>query len=316
MPKLLEQLSEGHGVSSPEIQKIHKFTARSVSGHLRSLQDNMYEDYIRYDGSTKRWITNEVGFLHKELLDTEEIVVLNSMIRNQNKLGESLASTHTKIVKNYIALVKKDAYQRQTSETLTAEMEKTFALLKRAIKWNRVVTFEYTTDKGATSSRRVYPYRVYFIEYYWFLVAFEEGKKIKTFHLSSIHSAKMEEDKFDYDFELVQKRLDIAMNAYIDFDEPEQVVEILVEEATAKHVLQTSFFNAWNYQKDKYPIEIEYKGKKETRDFLLFHVSVTNADYDDIIPTILKNMPWMLVQEPRDLKEKIDDILESYKKAY
>ena len=141
LPQLLRDLSNGIAVSTIEVENKYGFSASGVRSHLRTLKEHFYKGCFKYDGSTKKWVTTEIGFLNRELLEPEEVVVLNGIYRNKNRLGDSLVETHEKLVKSYLKRTKSYVFKQHIAEELTDDMEQTFALLKHAVNTKSVITF-------------------------------------------------------------------------------------------------------------------------------------------------------------------------------
>ena len=307
LPQILKDLSNGIAISTVKIEKKHGFSASGVRNHLRTLEQRFYKNCFKYDGSTKKWVTTDRGFLTRELLEPEEVIVLNGIYRNKDRLGISLSKTHEKMVESYLKRTKSYIFKQHKAEDVTEDMEQVFAMLKRAISAKNVVELDYPS-KGALKTRRVFPYKIVYIEYYWYLICYEENDKIKSFRLSLIRSPRMLDEVYKYDFENVNLRLKLAMNAYVDFEEPINTVEILVANHLVNHIEIASYFMAW--RKTEYVTEIN-KVK-----YRRFEVNTTNPNYNDIIPTILKYMPHMLVESHGELKEAIDERMRIYQDSY
>ena len=307
LPKILKDLSNGIAISTVEIEKKYHFSASGVRNHLRTLEQRFYKNCFKYDGSTKKWVTTDRGFLTRELLEPEEAIVLNGIYRNKNRLGSSLSKTHEDMVENYLKRTKSYIFKQHIAEYITEDMEQVFAILKKAISSKNIVELDYPS-KDTLKTRRIFPYKIVYIEYYWYLICYEENDKIKSFRLSLIKSPSILDEVYKYNFENVNLRLQLAMNAYVDFEEPINTVDILVVDDLVNHIEIASFFTAW--RKTEYSTEINKKKYRR------FEVRVTNPNFKDIIPTILKYMPNMLVEEPNELKEKIDLIISQYTKAY
>ena len=309
IPSLIRQISNGEGISVAEVAKRYKVSADGVKKRLREVRDTFYKNAFGYDGSTKKWVvkSGQLGFLQRELLEPEEAVVLTAMSRTKDRLGKGLVATHEKIVNNYTKRAKSYIFKQHKAEEITEDMEQTFALLKYAINNKNIIQLDYPS-KGMLKTRRVFPYRIVYIEYYWYLICYEDGEKIKSFRLSLIKSASILNKVYKYDFENVDLRLKLAMNAFVDYKASIQTVEILVNDFRTNHIELASFFAAW--KKTDYIIEIN--GIQYRR----FEVKITNPEYKDIIPTILKYMPEMLVESPEALKEAIQMRVESYLQQY
>jgi predicted DNA-binding transcriptional regulator YafY len=307
LPNILRDLSNGIAISTVEIEKKYGFSASGVRNHLRTLEQRFYRNCFKYDGSTKKWVTTNRGFLTRELLEPEEVIVLNGIYRNKDRLGISLSKTHENMVESYLKRTKSYIFKQHIAEDVTEDMEQVFAMLKRAISAKNIVELDYPS-KGTLKIRRVFPYKIVYIEYYWYLICYEENDKIKSFRLSLIQSPSILNEAYKYDFENVNLRLKLAMNAYVDFEEPINTVDILVANHLVNHIEIASFFTAW--RKTEYITEINKVKYKR------FEVSVTNPNYNDIIPTVLKYMPQMLVESPDKLKEAIDERIKTYQDNY
>ena len=236
MPGILKMLSRGESVSTVQMEAKYKFSASSFREHLRTLRENFFKNDIRYDASTKRWVAVEIGFLDKILLKPEEIVVLNSILRNKNRLGKGLSKYTETVVENYRKRTMSYVLRQQNSEKIDKNMEERFALIHTAIDDKRKLNIQFN------DLRRVfYPYKIVNIEYYWYLVGFEESKdgkqedshRIKSFALAKIQNIDILEDKFRYDFSKLDKRIGQMMNAYFSFEKPTTVVQLLVHEEIA-----------------------------------------------------------------------------------
>ena len=307
LPEILKNISNGIGVSVKDMTTKYGVSESNLRKHLSGIEKSFYKKQYKYDASSKKWIAISIGFLNHELLDVEEVIVLYSILNNKKHLGQTLINTHEKVVDNYIKRTKSYIFKQHVAENLTPQMEHTFALLKKAINNNNIVEISYPKNKNLTR-RKVFPYRFVFIEYYWYLICFEENKKIKSFRLSLIESPSMLEETFDYDFSHVEQRLKIAMNAYADFQSEIQHINILVAKNLVNHVELAAFFSSWK--------KTGVQKKRNGIDFTRFEVQTTNPDYKDIIPTLLKYMPYMIVEDNEILKDKIDNMLKEYSSFY
>jgi len=309
IPDLLRQISQGIGISVNEVAGIHNLSADGIKKKLRDVRDNFYKDCFDYDGSTRKWVVlpHQIGFLHRELLEPEETVVLTALNRTSDRLGKGLVDAHKKIVENYTKRTKSYTFKQHISENITEDMEQIFALLKHAINKKNIVELNYPS-KDKIKRRRIFPYRVVYIEYYWYLICYEENEKIKSFRLSLISSPKILDKIYTYNFTKVDMRLDLAMNAYIDYQEPFKTIEILVHNKIVAHVDLASYFSSWQSTNEITMIhDITY---------IKFNVKATNPQYDDIIPTILKYMPYMIIESDDELKKKINKRIGEYLNVY
>ena len=308
IPSLIRRISNGEGISVTEEAKRYKVSADGIKKRLREVRDAFYKEYFDYDGATKRWVVKNghLGFLQKELLEPEEAVVLTAMIRTKDRLGKGLIDTHEKIVKNYTKRAKSYIFKQHKAEEITPKMEQIFALLKHAIKYKNIAQLDYPS-KDSYKTRTIYPYRIVYIEYYWYLICAENGK-IKSFRLSLVKEPIILEDTYEYDFSNVEDRLQLAMNAYVDYQTPYQYISVFVWEKLVGHIELASYFDAWKKLDETITIN--------DKNYQKFEVTTTNPNFDDITPTLLKYMPNIIVEEPQELIEKISRIIDQYKNFY
>ena len=308
IPNLLREISQGRGVSVAEVAKKHSVSADGVKKRLREVRDKFYKECFDYDGSTRKWVVKptQMGFLHRELLEPEEAVVLTALERTSDRLGDSLIKTHQQIVKNYTKRTKSFIFKQHKAEEINEDMEQSFALLKHAINEKKIVELDYPS-KGLMKTREVYPYRVVYIEYYWYLIC-AESDKVKSFRLSLIKSPSILDEQYKYDFDKVGVRLQLAMNAYVDYQEPFKTISVLVWDKIVNHIELASYFDAWK--------KLEYKTTIDGREYQRFEVTTTNPDFDDITPTIMKYIPNIIVEEPQELIDKIGGNILRYQGYY
>lgn len=312
LPKILRDLSNGIAVSTVEIEKIHGLSASGVRSHLRTLEQKFYKGCFKYDGSTKKWVTTEPNFLNKILLKPEEVVVLNAMLRTKDRLGDSLVKWQENMVNNYVKRTSSFIFKQHISEEITEDMEQIFAQIHSAIDERKKLRFKLYGDYHYV----VLPYKIINLEYYWYLLCFEEScekegantQKIKSFTISKLRFLEILNEEFKHDFSDLEEKLEHAMNAFFSPDKPTITIELLVTESFTNYVERASFFSAW--KKTTYTTVIK------DIEYIRYEVKVTNPDFKEIIPTILKYLPNILAEEPIELKEKIEELINGYQGLY
>jgi len=307
LPHLLKQLSNSIAVSATDVANKHGIAASSVRNHLKSLHDNFYQGYYKYDGSSKKWVVIEGGFLQKMLLKPEEVVILNSLIRGKSRLGKKLIPWHEKMVHNYVKRTSSFIFKQDISEDINENMEQTFAQIHTAIDEKKKLSFQFS---GAL--RVVFPYKIINIEYYWYLLGYEEScsnedsktQCIKFYTISRIRQIAILDDVFSYNFDYIDEKLEHTMNAYCQLENDYIDIELYIEKDFCHYVDRASFFSAWH--NTKIIEEINYIT------YTLYNVKVTDKEYREITPTILKYLPNIVVKSPEDLRHKINEMLRQY----
>ncbi len=311
LPYILRDLSNGIAVSTVDIQKRYGLSGSSVRAHLRSLKENFLKKDITYDASVKKWTAVQRGFLDKKLIKPQEIIVLNSMLRGKNRLGKSLSSAVEMMVSNYIKKTSLYIFEQKNSEEIDENMEEKSALILTAIDEKMKLNFKFNGSK-----RVVFPYKIVNIEYYWYLLGYEQSKneeetnsqKIKFFALYKIDDLEVSKDTFEYDFANLEEKIKHIMNAYFSPQNPIVTVYLLVNIDIVEYIERAKFFDLWQ--------KMDYRTKINNKRYVRYEVGVSDESFRDIIPTILKYMPNILVEEPSKLKEEVIKKLNEYKDSY
>ena len=307
LPKLLKDLSNGVAISIKEVAENHEISNDSIKVPLRSIRDNFYPKSFKYDGSSRKWVVEELGFLQKTLLKPEEAVVLNAILRNKSSQGKSLTSWNEKIVENYIKRTSSFIFKQHIAEEITEDMEQLFAQVHSAIDDKKEITFNFHKEQ-----RTVYPYKIIYVEYYWYLLGYEKNReqtgkdtnKLKSYSITKIRRLEVGKEAFVYDFGDIENKLEHIMNAYFNLDTPAITVELLIEESFSKYIDRASFFSGWK--------KINYVETISEKQYIRYEVKTTDEEYRDIIPTVLQYMPNILVETPNELKEKLSNMIGCY----
>lgn len=311
LPSMIRSISKGASISSVDIENKYGISASSVRAHLRDLKDNFYKNYYRYDGSTKKWVATELGFVDKMLLKPEEVVILNSMLRNKNKLGISLAPWHEKMVEQYLKRASSFIFKQHSNEEISEDMEQAFALIHVAIDNKQKLKFKYTNYY-----RTIYPYKIINIEYYWYLVGYEENSEkkdseteiVKSYSISKLRDISILEERYSFDFSALDKKIPHILNAYFVPKNSLTPISLLINKKFTGYIDRSNFFSAWKRTDQKEIIkDVEY---------IKYTTGVTDPEFREIIPTILKYLPNILVEEPLELQDIIANKLKEYQNIF
>jgi len=311
LPDLLRSISRGVAISSIDIEHKHGISSSSVRAHLRDLRDNFYKPYYKYDGSSKRWVATEIGFVDKMLLKPEEAVILNSILRNKNKLGANLIPWHEKLVNHYVKRASSFIFKQNNTEEIDEDMEQAFALIHNAIDLKQKLKLKYSGYY-----RIVYPYKIINIEYYWYLLGYEENSEnpnsetsiMKSYTMSKLRDISIIDEKFHYDFGDLDKKMKHVLNAFFVPKNPLIPVVLLVKKDFADYIDRSPFFSGWQ------STNIQETIKEQT--YIKYTTGVTEPEFREIIPTILKYIPNILVEEPIELQKIIANRLIEYQNLH
>jgi predicted DNA-binding transcriptional regulator YafY len=311
LPDMIRSISKGASVSSVDIEQKHGISASSVRAHLRSLQENFYKNYYRYDGSSKKWVATELGFVDKMLLKPEEAVILNSILRNKSKLGPSLVPWNEKLVNQYVKRASSFIFKQHNTEEIDEDMEQAFATIHNTIDTKQKLKFKYSDYY-----RVVYPYKIINIEYYWYLLGYEESSEkedseiqiVKSYTMSKIRDITILDETFQYDFGNLDKKMKHILNTFFRPKNALIPVTLLIKKEFINYIDRAPFFSAWKTE------GIQENIKDEV--YIKYTTGVTEPEFREIIPTILKYIPNILVEEPLELQDAITNKIAQYQDLY
>jgi predicted DNA-binding transcriptional regulator YafY len=209
IPKVIKRLSNSQSISTKDILKEFGVKESSFVDKFKSVRETFYEDFIKYDKSTEKWVQTESVFLEKMLLTPEETVVLTGILRNKKAYGNDLIPWVEIIVDNYVKRTSTSVFKQDILEKINEDLEIIFAQIKYAIDEKRKIKFKY--NNGVII---LYPYKIINLEYYWYILGYEEyseywmtikntpdkSKKVKTFTVANIRCLEVLTDQYKYSF--------------------------------------------------------------------------------------------------------------------
>ncbi|WP_321778634.1 WYL domain-containing protein [Sulfurimonas sp.] len=307
LPYIIRKISNGEAISTKDIVKRFNLKKSTLTDHIKEVREQFYENDFKYDDSTYKWIRTEPEFLKKSLLSPEEAVVLTGILRNKSKFGDKLVSSVEKVVHNYVKRTKTSIFKQDILERIDENFEIIFAQLKYAIEKKKKIKFTFYG-----THRIFYPYKIINLEYYWYLLGYEEyseynnreTKKIKTYTIDKIRDLEILKESFKYDFTETEDELKNAMNAFFSVGEKTKTIEVLVVKWLVEYIKRAPYFSGWHNTNIMETIDsIQYA---------VFEIKSSNKYYKDIIPTILKYIPNIRIRDDIDVVEKIFQDIDTY----
>lgn len=307
LPYVLEQMNKGTSFRTTQIAEMAEVTERTVLYRMNDIIEHVLGKRIYQ--RTHIWY-GKPGFLDLLGLSAKEIVVMSGILSGRDRFGVDLSET----VKKMMDALKRQGYllydEQQVLERTTSTMHVHFNKLRSAIDAGNVVIFEFQNAK-----RTVHPFRIINREYYWYLIGYEEYKqhletdqylpdsnKMKTYTIANIKRLETIDRISDYDFSFVDEILQHACNGFIDWEHPPHTIDVLVNSRLDNHLSRAAFYNNW---KKIAPAE----GRQG---YSLYRVTSVHNQFRDVIPTILKHMPDMIVLYPLELIDAIRQRIEEY----
>ena len=301
IPDILRKLSQGIAISIKDIARLNNLSADGIKKKLNDVRKKFYNQCFYYDNSTKKWKVgkNMKGFLKYTLLSPEEAVALSALHRTKDRLGNNLIDVNEKIIDSFIIDINKKLNKEIKFDYL-------LKILLDAIQNKQVVEIDIL-DNCISYSETVYPLRIIYIDEHWHII-YSKKNKILLQKIILIKSVKILEKSFIYDYSDIDLRLKYLINDFIDFNQPIKIISVLIKLKILDQLKLTNYFNSWK--------EINYKIILNDEAYCRYEIKITNPDFDDILPIILKYMPNIIVEDPKELIEKIEKIISYYRAFY
>lgn len=307
MTDILKTLNMGATINISTYVEGKDLSRRSVDNFLNSIKNNFLLTSLK--NNRGNWKIR-AGFLTVLGFSAEEVVVLNhlyersKMIKDRNNLHYDYGDIKYKIADYYRrkAQSKNDSEKENISTSMMVIMQ----TLEDAISKGKKVSIVFNK-----ASRTIQPFRVYSKEYYWYLGGFEDNKlkqeenavvedtnMMKSYTIKSIRKVKiLEEENIDYDFSHAEKILPLALNSFISWDEEPQSVSLLIHKNLVDNIDRAEIYSHWS----------KINKSLLHPDYFLYKVQSVHKSYKDIIPTIMKHAPEIMVYEPEKLMMAVSE---------
>ncbi|QKF64918.1 helix-turn-helix transcriptional regulator [Campylobacter corcagiensis] len=180
-------------------------------------------------------------------------------------------------------------------EVLNSDDLALFENLAKAIENKKMINFLYENFEF-----KVKPLKVAKFEGYWYLLCLDADKndKFKKFHVKTIKNLSVSNESFKTSKE-IETKLKNANSIWFDIDEESFVVELLVHNLVLKFI-------------ERIPLKTQ-KMISQKNDFTTIYLEISN-EYE-IVPFILRFIPFIRVISPNELNEKIKNLLSEYLKS-
>lgn len=238
---------------------------------------------IVYDKVGKFWKLNNsnISYLNDSELQTMQI--LKQLSKSNG--NQFMKSTHNLFDKLSTSL-ESSIYTKVQSETID-NFKDIIPIIDKAVINNQIINFFYETRQ-----REVYPINILNFNGIWYLIAYDpKQKKIRRFYLNSIEKLFVEDQIYDFDITNIKTSYENAINVYFDIEkEPFEV--ILHATKKISKVLQIRPLS--NSQR---VIKIFDDGSID--------ISIYITNIYEIIPTIMKYAPNLLVIDNEEIKQQV-----------
>lgn len=294
LSSILSLLSSGYSLSTPKLSEEFGVTNKIIQTDFKEYLLPLFcNKTIYYDYSSKAYKAKN-NFLTKTLYSQEELAIisiLKSKAQDKN-LDVDLFEKTNSLFNKFEDILSNSFYQNSSVEKIN-DFKCEIIEIKNAIESKNSIECFYN-DK----IRIINPLKILNLEGYWYLIVLDTNdNKIKTFHLNSIKTIKTLNHSFIYDEDIV-KTFDNAITAYYKPENESIIVQLFIDSEVSRYFIRKPL------NKSQRILEKYEDGSIE--------IEIMITDYMEIIPTIQKYMPHVLVIEPIELKNKIRKNIEIY----
>lgn len=296
----LQLLSKGNGVSTPALVEFfgEGVTKKMVQTDFKEyLLPLFIDEKIYYDYADRVYRATN-NFLVKTLFDAEELAII-SIIKNKSKdkySDDGLSQKVDVMFDKFEDELSNRLYQKSSVEKIDNFRDEIIQI-KNAIETKHIITCTYTNK-----DRIVCPLKILNLEGYWYLIVYEpKDDLVKTFHLNSVKNIEHTDDIYTFNQDIVDS-FDNAITAYFKPNNETVRVELFIDKEVSR------FFERKPLNKTQRPLRVLPDKSLE--------LEVYVTDLMEIIPTIQRFIPYVVVIEPEELKIEIVKNLEVYSKYY
>lgn len=291
---ILQKLYEGKSLSVTELAEEFGVSTRTIQ---RDFNDKLIQFPIIKDG--KKWKMRD-GFHLEKLKSVEDQLVLDMLEKLSENLGNSFAQRAKSILSKIKNPVVSPIYTSLGIEDI-GEHIVDINLIEQSIIEKSILTCKYRIDS------KVYdiglkPLKIANFEGFWYLIALDSRNNIlKKYHIKSMSNIIVLDKKFTRSKEL-NESLQNAINIWFSIENEPFDIVLHVDTDIAKYfqrkpISKSQIISSINSQDGS--IEITLKITHEM----------------EIIPIILRWIPYIRVLEPEWLREDIMKKVEVYSKV-
>jgi len=294
LPYLLKRLSNGEQLNIPRLGKELGIPQKTIQDNIKKYLLPIENADIHFDKSINAWVARQ-GFLSETLLSEYEIITMQLLEKSANRFGAGFKLATKRLFNRFKRRASLTIFKKTRMEQMGKDDEMKLAIIKTAIRDKKVLHCRYSGK-----DRVVNPLKIVLLEGYWYLFLWDtENEEIRKYHLKSMEALDLRDDTFIVPKNRVIDHLDNAINAYFKDEIPFPVVLIIHEKVI-------KYFKRQPLSKEQIITEAPKYGTE------YFKLEIWVTDEMEIIPTIQQYLPYIKVESPDSLNEKILKNLKNY----
>lgn len=303
IPKILRDISSGYGFSTTQFSENTGISPNTIKKYMTQLKEcHLLKDSFEYVSSEHKWSALQSGFLHHTLLTAEEIVMLCL-------IEKTFRTEQDATIKRWLNRLLSKNMKRTDAQILKKiplesidNFEAIFNPIKKAIRNNLFIEFDYKKQNRPIERKRIAPYKILNLEGYWYLAGLDSIKQeSKAYTMANISALVVSNDTFSYGNtrDHIMRRLESVLTAYYRIEGKLIDVKLDVHKSLHEHLIR----------KPISPLQGPMAKIKDS-DYYRLNIQVTN--HAEIVPTILRHLPLIKVISPPCLNRYVVEAISKY----
>ena len=291
---ILTLLHNGNKLSTPYLAEKFQVSIKIIQTDFKEYLIPLFDDEKIFYSYESKSYQAENNFLTKTFFSAEELAVI-AILKNKSKdkySDEDLADKVNMMFKNYDDVLSHSIYALSDIEKID-KFKDSIIQVQHAIDSKKVIECSYR-DK----QRNLYPLQIKNLDGFWYLICYDTNyKDIRKYHLNSISNVVELDEEYEFSRDVIEK-FDNAINAYFKPELESIPVELFLDKEVAKYFIRKPISKTQRILKkyDNGSCDIE------------LYIS----DFMEIIPTIQKFIPHIMVIEPFELKNMLNENIKNY----
>jgi len=292
---ILAKLDSGHGVSTDQLSEELSVTPRTIQRDIEILSGAGFPVYSAERG---RHSFMDGFSLKKVELDEEQAALLSFMHEISRSLGGKFENSFKGLLKRVLAKDVDSAFYAKIPQGVSLDENLPFVKeIESATDENRKLDICYLTLDGKEKCFKLDPLKIAFYEGFWYLVARVDKKDwILKLRLERIRKVEVLDEYFEPP-ENLKTILDESVNIWFS-EKRDKKVTLKVDKDVAHFFKQKKYF----------PLQ---KIKKVNKDGSLI-IECKACQYEEVINTVKHWIPYIVVLEPKELRDKIMLLAEEF----
>lgn len=294
LPFLLRRLSNGEQLNIPRLSKELEIPEKTIQDNFKKYLQPIENADVDFDKRVNAWVARQ-GFLSETLLSEYEIITMQLLDQSVNRYGRQYILATKRLFNRFKHRASLTIFRKTRMEQIGKDDGMKLAIIKTAIKDKKVLHCRYSGK-----DRVIFPLKIVLLEGYWYLFLWDTtNTEVRKYHLKSMEALRLQEETFTVPENHVIDYLDNAINAYFKDATPFPVTLIV-------HKKVIKYFERQPLSKEQQITEAPEYGTE------YFKLKIWVTAEMEIIPTIQQYLPYIKVESPDSLNEKISENLKNY----